>query len=153
MSQRNIGWSLVLVQVVLLLTLILLPGRDDWTISETVRLVANIFFYGGLVIIAVAFFGLGTALTATPVPKDGSSLKTGGLYRLVRHPIYTGVLAVVIGMTLGSGSYITLAVGLTTIVFFNLKARWEELQLVDRFGPEYSDYMSRTPRFVPRLVN
>jgi protein-S-isoprenylcysteine O-methyltransferase Ste14 len=35
-----------------------------------------------------------------------------------------------------------------TVVFFDRKARWEEAQLRERY-PDYAEYASRTPRFVP----
>lgn len=66
---------------------------------------------------------------ATPVPKERAGLRTGGLYRFTRHPIYTGVLLFVVGTVVTSGSGWKLAVGVLTVVFFNVKARWEESQL------------------------
>ena len=59
-----------------------------------------------------------------------------------------GVLSIVVGLTLRSGSVVTLSVALVTVVFFDRKARWEEAQLRERY-PDYAEYASRTPRFVP----
>jgi protein-S-isoprenylcysteine O-methyltransferase Ste14 len=102
----------------------------------------------GLVVIVVASLGLGTGLTPTPVPSLRGHLETGGLYRFVRHPIYTGVLAIVAGLTVRSGSYVTLAVAVATVFFFNRKAAWEEARLRERYDG-YAEYAARTPRFVP----
>ena len=78
----------------------------------------------------------------------GSDVNTGA-YRFVRHPIYTGVLTIVVGLVVPSGSAVTLAIGLATIAFFNVKARWEEDRLAETY-PDYRDYARTTPRFVPR---
>ena len=66
----------------------------------------------------------------------------------MRHPIYTGVLLVVIGLVVGSGNVLVLVIGVATFAFFNSKARWEESQLLRTF-PDYESYAQRTARFFP----
>ncbi len=150
MSREMTGWLWVAGQAVLLVALVLLPGGDDWTTPGFLKAVATVFFFGGLALIAIAALNLGRALTPTPVPTKAGELKTSGLYGIVRHPIYTGVLAVVVGMTLGSGSFIKLAVAAATFVFFDRKSAWEEGQLRDRY-PGYAAYASSTPKLIPGL--
>ena len=75
-------------------------------------------------------------------------LKTGGLYRLVRHPVYTGVMALAVGAALGSGSVAKALAAAALVGWFMLKARWEETRLRAAY-PGYDDYAARTPRFVP----
>lgn len=149
MSRSAIGWTWVAGQVVLLVALVVLPGRDDWPTPTWVRTVAQVVFVAGIVVLVVASLRLGRALTPTPMPTSSGALQTGGLYRFVRHPIYSGVLLIVVGVTLRSGSVVTLAVAVATVVFFDRKARWEEARLAERF-PDYAEYAARTPRFVPR---
>lgn len=105
----------------------------------------------GFGVMALASLRLGAALTPTPVPSGRGTLTTTGLYRHVRHPIYTGVLLIVVGLTVRSGSWISMAVGVATVVFFDRKANWEEARLAETFN-DYQAYASRTPRFVPRLL-
>ncbi len=147
-DRRTVGWAFVAGQVVLLVALVLLPGRDDWPTPSWVWMVGQVLVLAGFVLMIVASLRLGRGLTATPVPAARGQLVTGGLYRYVRHPIYTGVLLIVVGLTLRSGSFVTLAVAAVTVVFFDRKARWEEAQLRERY-PEYADYAARTRRFVP----
>lgn len=148
MTRSTVGWVWVGAQIVLLGALIILPSSDDWPTPAWLLTIASITFFAGFGLIAVAALGLGTSLTPTPVPTSRGSLKTGGLYQFVRHPIYTGVLVVVAAMTARSGSWIHLAIAVATIIFFDRKAAWEEAQLIDRF-PDYSEYADRTPKFVP----
>lgn len=136
-------------QAILLGALILLPGRDDWPTPTWLQTVASILFFGGLILVALAALRLGSALTPTPVPTAHGELATGGFYRFVRHPIYTGVLTLVAGMTLRSGSWIHLAVAIATLVFFDQKAAWEETQLRGRYDG-YDAYAAATPKFFPR---
>lgn len=148
MNQRAVGWAFVAGQVVLLVALVVLPGGDAWPTGSAVWTTGQVLVIAGLAVIIVASLRLGTGLTPTPVPSQRGHLVTGGLYRYVRHPIYTGVLLIVVGLTVRSGSVVTLAVSVVTVVFFDGKARWEEAQLSERYDG-YADYAARTPRFVP----
>lgn len=148
MNRTAIGWVWVAGQALLLGALVLLPGNDHWPTPTWLDVVASILFFGGLAIIAMAAFGLGSALTPTPVPNQRGGLTTNGFYRYVRHPIYTGVLLVVAGMTLRSGSVVHLVVAAITFAFFDRKAAWEEQRLVEEFA-DYPAYAARTAKFFP----
>jgi protein-S-isoprenylcysteine O-methyltransferase Ste14 len=134
--------------MVLLFPLIMMRGRTDWPEHSVVSLIGRVAVLSGLTIIGLAAVNLGTALTPTPMPKEAASLRTTGLFRFVRHPIYSGVLLAVLGTLIGSRSFVKLALGLFVLAFFTLKARWEERRLTETY-PEYSAYCAVTPRFVP----
>lgn len=149
MTPRRIGWAFVVAQIVLLAALALLPGRAGWPLVVQVLGVGLVVV--GLVVMVAASRALGTALTPTPEPRDGDRLRTEGPYRYVRHPIYSGVLIIVVGLVVRSGSAGSLVVGAVTVAFFHAKARWEERRLSARY-PEYQAYAAATGRFVPRLT-
>jgi protein-S-isoprenylcysteine O-methyltransferase Ste14 len=151
MTDRRTGWVFVAVQAVLLIALVASSalGREDWPTPPVVRAVSALCTLGGLVVMVVAALQLGRALTPTPVPNEHGALRTSGLYGMVRHPIYSGLLLVVIGLTLRSASWITAAIAVATIAFFHKKAAWEERRLASRY-PDYPTYAARTGRFVPR---
>jgi protein-S-isoprenylcysteine O-methyltransferase Ste14 len=67
----------------------------------------------------------------------------------MRHPIYTGLLTFALGVGLDAGIPQLIFVA-ALFVLINRKARWEEELLMQRY-PEYAEYMSKTPRFLPRL--
>ena len=150
-SERAVGWTFVAAQVALVGGLAVLPSADHYAVPSWLRSTAMVVFWSGVVLAVVAGGFLGRALTATPVPTSRATLRTSGPYRLVRHPIYTGVVLIVISMSVRSGSVFGLVLGAVTIGFFHSKAAWEEHRLRQRF-PEYTRYASETPRFLPRIT-
>jgi protein-S-isoprenylcysteine O-methyltransferase Ste14 len=95
---------------------------------------------------------LGRSLSAVPLPVVHGRLMTGGLFRLSRHPIYTGLLAIAwsVAVRAASPPY-PLAVAVALTVLLHVKARFEEAALREAY-PEYAGYAARTPRFLPRLL-
>jgi protein-S-isoprenylcysteine O-methyltransferase Ste14 len=147
-SRERTGWLFVAVQAALLVALVLVPTGTAWPLPGWLAGVAWALVLLGLAVVAVGSLALGRALSPTPVPSARGELRTGGLYRWVRHPIYTGVLAVVVGLTIGTRQWLGLALGVVTVAFFTAKARWEEARLAETY-PGYRAYAARTPRFVP----
>jgi len=92
--------------------------------------------------------GLGRRLTPLPFPKDGADLMQAGPFALVRHPIYSGVLALAFGWTLWVQGWLTLAYALALFVLLDAKSRREERWLVGKF-PEYAGYQRRVRKFIP----
>lgn len=147
-NAAGIGWLLVLVQAVLLVGLVLTPGSDAWPTPGWLDGLGLALVVAGLALVAVASLQLGSALTPTPEPREGSTLRTTGLYGVFRHPIYVGVAVIVVGLVLGSGSVARLALGLVTLVFFDRKAAWEEGRLA-AVHPDYGTHLANTRRWLP----
>jgi protein-S-isoprenylcysteine O-methyltransferase Ste14 len=98
-----------------------------------------------------ARFSLGTMWSVAPKVKGDHKLRTRGPYAVTRHPIYTGVLGMLLGATLlsGIGQWIVLfPVGL---IVFEVKIRMEERLMVATFPDEYPRYRRRVPQLVPGL--
>lgn len=149
-SLRTRGWILVAVQMILLAVLIFVPAGDDWTVARPLQVAGLVLRILGLVAIAAGAVNLGRSLRVHPEPSPDAVLKTGGLYRYVRHPIYSGVLLLGAGIALTSGSLIAAGAAVLLFVDFSIKARLEERFLRERFE-DYAAYALRTPRFFPRL--
>lgn len=142
---------LVTIQFILLAAIFFLPATapDEATPSWILEL-GSFIVWPGLGIVLISIFKLGQSLTASPIPKSGSALKTDGLYKWIRHPIYTGLMMTTLGIALEVGSVSKLFFVAGLMVLFNYKAKWEETLLIERY-PDYRAYMSKTGRFVPRL--
>jgi protein-S-isoprenylcysteine O-methyltransferase Ste14 len=145
---RVIGWAFVGAQVALIVSLAFLPGADHYPVPAWLATAADVVFWAGVALAVAAGLVLGRALTATPVPTERATLRTSGPYRWVRHPIYTGVLLIILAMAVRSGSLFGLSLGAATVVFFHVKASWEERRLTERFDG-YAAYATVTPRFIP----
>ena len=112
----------------------------------------------GLALLAVstvftlwARFSLGTSWTASPQVGGDRRLRTSGPYAVTRHPIYTGLLGMIVGSAAltGSGQVIVLVpVGL---LLFTVKIHFEERLLTATFPDEYARYRRRVPQLVPGL--
>jgi protein-S-isoprenylcysteine O-methyltransferase Ste14 len=125
-------------------------GGPGWPGAATsARIVVGI----GIGIVGASLFiagvvGLGSSLTPFPKPSKHSTLRVGGAYRLVRHPIYGGVMLVVLGWSLASSPLALLATALAALLL-ELKSRREESLLSVRY-PQYEAYRRRVRwRFVP----
>jgi protein-S-isoprenylcysteine O-methyltransferase Ste14 len=105
---------------------------------------------------ASAIFGIGgflairKYLTPLPYPIENNQLIQTGVYGLVRHPIYTGLLFAGLGLMVFEISLAHLMLIVVGRIFFNHKASKEEEWLTQRH-PEYADYARRVGRFFPRL--
>lgn len=104
----------------------------------------------GVVMVAMAIRTLGPALTPFPRPLEYTMLRTGGIYALVRHPIYCGLLAVAWGWSLYLHSAWGIAFDVLLFAFFDRKAAREERWLAERF-PEYPAYRQRVKKLIPGL--
>jgi len=114
-----------------------------------VVVLSGLLIAGGLILVALAGFGLGRSLTALPIPKNDGQLVTTGLYRWVRHPIYTGVVLAALGLMVAGASVAHLVGFLALYVVLMTKAQLEEKLLAERYQ-EYEAYAQRTGRFFPR---
>lgn len=140
---------LVAGQFALLALLVLLPGRGGWPVPRALVVVCAVGAVSGLAVMIFGATALGRGLTAVPLPNAHARLRTGGLYRFVRHPIYSGLILTMASITLASGSVVRVLVLGLLIALLTVKARWEESRLAQRFEG-YAAYAARTPRFVPR---
>lgn len=139
---------LVGAQFALIGLLVVLPGRDDWPVPPWLTVLCTVGAVAGVVVMLVGGTALGRGLTAVPLPNEHARLRTGGLYRIVRHPIYTGLLLTMGSLMVASGSVPRLVVLAVLLGLLTGKARWEEGHLARRFAG-YPAYAARTPRFVP----
>jgi len=92
--------------------------------------------------------GLRENLTAVPRPVLGGRLIDSGVYGLVRHPIYTGILTAALGWGLATASPVALFAAVVLACFFDLKARREEAWLLAAY-PAYAAYRLRVRKLVP----
>jgi 2-amino-4-hydroxy-6-hydroxymethyldihydropteridine diphosphokinase len=91
-------------------------------------------------------------LTPFPAPSQSGQLTTTGPYGWVRHPMYGGILLVVIGASILGGSWWAAGAGAALGVLFSFKSRHEERFLRIAY-PDYPDYARSVPkRLLPGII-
>jgi protein-S-isoprenylcysteine O-methyltransferase Ste14 len=132
-----------------------LASQGYWSTLELdipwVRVLGLVLLIVSTVFALWARIALGTSWSVAPEAGGDRRLHTSGPYGVTRHPIYTGLLGMILGSALltGSGQVIVLVpVGL---VLLSLKAHFEERLLSSTFPDEYAAYRRRVPRLVPGL--
>lgn len=104
----------------------------------------------GVLLTGAGVVNLGSNLTALPHPKDESTLVETGAYRIVRHPIYSGLFFAALGWSLAKGSLSMVLYTMILLLFFDLKSRREERWLSRKF-PGYRAYQLRVRKLIPLM--
>ena len=123
------------------------PAWGGWPRQAAIGLGAVLVGCGGVLSLR-GVFDLRESLTPFPRPLLGARLVESGSYRLVRHPIYGGLILGATGWGLFTASPLALLGALVLTAFFDLKSRREEIWLSDQFE-DYGAYRSRTRRLLP----
>lgn len=125
-------------------------GRRLGVVGHRPRLVvAGLVLALGIAVVVRGVADLGRSLTPATQPLPEGVLVTTGIYGLVRHPIYLGLILVMGAWTLGAAGWLAGAcVSGAALAFFDGKARVEERWMQARF-PGYAQYARTTPRLIP----
>lgn len=112
---------------------------------------------GGLLAIAStalllwARWVLGTMWASVPTVQEHHELRTDGPYRLVRHPIYTGLLGLLLGATLACGFGVWTAFLAVAVPWLLRRVHVEDGLMAHQFGASYDSYRAQVPALIPRL--
>lgn len=106
----------------------------------------------GIVIRAIAMATLWRYFTVDVSIREGHELVDRGLYRVIRHPAYTGSLLSFLGLGIAFGNWLSVAIiAVATIAGFSYRISVEEAALIEHFGDRYRDYMRRSKRLIPGI--
>jgi protein-S-isoprenylcysteine O-methyltransferase Ste14 len=148
MDDLEKGKRLVFLQFALIIVLALFP--DNNKVDPRLSIVGTVMLAIGLAVLFAGFMGLGKSLTANPVPNQDGVLVTKGIYSIVRHPIYLGLLSITMGLVVSSGVWAQIIVWIALAVMLVYKMRWEEVLLTAKYKG-YAEYMSKVPAVIPGL--
>jgi protein-S-isoprenylcysteine O-methyltransferase Ste14 len=143
-----------------LLGVALLATRRPWPVFLWARFVpAGLFF--PVIGVVVTAIGLALAIaarrqladnwSAAVEIKQNHALIRGGLYRHVRHPIYSGILLAVLGSAIAIGQWRGLLAFVLIVVALLIKSRHEENRLRATFA-DYGAYAAETAALIPFLL-
>jgi protein-S-isoprenylcysteine O-methyltransferase Ste14 len=106
----------------------------------------------GLIIRWITIIQMKKAFTVDVAINEVHQLKTDGLFKLVRHPSYLGLLMILSGFSLGMVtmvSFIVVTIPVFLVILYRIKV--EEKLLFETFGEEYIRYSGSTKKIVPYL--
>ena len=156
LGARGEGWVLLQLAAI---ALVALAGRREPGVSTMDPGLRSLLDATGslllvmsavLILSGVLVLKRGAAFSVLPRPISGGRLVETGPYRIVRHPVYAGLILGGIGFALQRMSPATLVATMLLAVVLDLKRRREEVWLLDRF-PGYAAYRKRTRALVPFL--
>ena len=146
---KNKDYLFVITQLVLFL-IFFIPLTENISNLPLLKIAGYILFFAGGIIGVLALLRLAESLTIFPTPKTDATLKTDGLYKYMRHPIYTAVILVFLGLSGIFTNVYKLIIALIMIIFFYYKSSYEETKLIEHY-PDYEAYRKQTGRFLPFL--
>ena len=109
-----------------------------------VMVVSNVLLIFGIWLVSAAW---------DQIYRAEGELVTGGVYRHVRHPQYSGIFIITLAFMIQWPTLTTLVLWPFVIVMYMRLARREEREVMKKFPKEYREYMERTPMFFPRLLS
>lgn len=124
-----------------------------WNSSNYFVVSIGLLLYSlGLIIRWISIIQLKKAFTVDVAINRDQELKTDGLFSIVRHPSYLGLILIISGLSVGMNSLfsflvITVPVSLSIIYRINV----EEAVLIEAFGAKYIEYSKTTRKIIPYI--
>jgi protein-S-isoprenylcysteine O-methyltransferase Ste14 len=154
-EDRDNRWVIAALVIIGLLEAYL-PAYTDrkgfWTLDgDNLRWLGVLLFIVGGVLRIWPVFVLGHRFSGLVAIQPGHTLVTTGLYSVIRHPSYLGLLVNALGWAFAFRSGVGVLLTVITIVPLVARIRSEETLLHTQFGAEYDAYRARTSRLIPGL--
>ena len=147
----------VIAQGILLIIFALIPPNIPSFIDlatsawQYIRwILTAIFSILAMVFLGRSLFDLGQNLTPLPHPRDDGQLVKTGIYGLVRHPLYSGVIYLALAYASWQMSWVHLVGSIGLFVFFDAKSRTEEVWLTEKFS-DYANYANAVKKLIPLI--
>jgi protein-S-isoprenylcysteine O-methyltransferase Ste14 len=154
-EDRGNRWVLTAFGIIGLLAAYL-PAYTDrkefWTVDgDAVRWLGVVLFSVGGVLRLWPVYVLGHRFSGLVAIQPGHTLVTSGMYGIIRHPSYLGLLLNSLGWVLAFRSWVGVLLTVVTVVPLLARINAEERLLRSQFGEEYDAYRARTSRLIPGL--
>ncbi len=97
------------------------------------------------------FSSIGSGITPTSATRKEHKLATNGIYKYIRHPLYTIGSSFIVAFGMMADNWFISMFGVLAFILMAIRTPKEEANLIEKFGDEYREYMKRTGRFLPKL--
>jgi protein-S-isoprenylcysteine O-methyltransferase Ste14 len=127
-------------------------GYHIWQFGFSTAIAGVVVAVIGFVIRWTAIVQLGKMFTVDVSISTTHTLKTGGLYKIVRHPSYLGLILIIIAIALCLNNALSLLIIVIPIFLaINYRIQVEEKALISEFGDQYLQYKSRIAGIIPGI--
>jgi protein-S-isoprenylcysteine O-methyltransferase Ste14 len=127
---------------------------QSWGVNlSTIYLPVWIIFFSlflwflGFAILFIGRFELGNSFRIGE-PKENTHLKTAGLFKFSRNPMYVGVYITILATILYTANIVLLIIGIFIIAVHHKIVLSEEKYLKQKFGDEYKIYSTKVRRYI-----
>ncbi len=110
------------------------------------------------VVMWVSIILIGIAFIIIPIGwfqiyRAKGKLVTNGIYNIIRHPQYLGLILIIIGFIIQWPTILTIIMAPILILIYLRLARIEEKELEQEFGEVYKNYLKKVPPFIPKIFS
>ena len=146
----TIAWLAFFLPLIWIATPVL--ASADYTLRPVPLLTGTLCLALGLWLFQLSHADLGANWSITLQVREKHTLVKQGVYRLVRHPMYTALLIYSVGQALVLPNYVAgPSYGVTMALLVALRIGPEERMMLEEFGKDYQEYMAQTKRLVPGI--
>ncbi len=152
-EDRSNRWVLAAFGIIMVMQSWLPAWTDQmnfWTVDgETLRWVGVVLFAVGGALRLWPVYVLGNRFSGLVAIQPGHTLVTGGIYGVIRHPSYLGMLVNALGWGLAFRSGVGVLLAALTVLPLLARMDAEERLLHSEFGADYDAFRARTSRLIP----
>jgi len=156
LDQRNYRLIYTLLSTVGLLALLIfnawIGGEFLFTKTGVITYLSLLLAGGGVMIIRAAFRNYSIRSFIGLKKEKDVRLKTDGINRYVRHPLYSGTILITMGYFLFDPRMASLITVLITWLYLWIGIRLEERKLIDAYGDEYREYQQQVAAIIPFVL-
>ena len=128
--------------------------QDSFAIRGTINeFVGVVLLVVGFIISLIAKKQLGASWSPSIRidSEEDKKIVTSGLYSIVRHPIYFGLVFILLGIDIYAADYVLWTMSVIVLVVVVIRIEFEEKELKNRFGEKYNAYAKKTKKIIPGI--
>ena len=136
------------------IVVLILYNAEHWFQNpfSVLHIISWLLIIVSVAVVSCGFYMLRRYGQPKHVIDDTASLVTSGIYRYIRHPLYSSLIFLACGAFLKDISVVSSILVLVTLALTVAMARIEEQENIRKFGAGYTDYMKTTKMFIPFVI-
>jgi protein-S-isoprenylcysteine O-methyltransferase Ste14 len=138
------------IQLILFVVYLFRISKIDFAVPRWLQVAGLFLSVSGIIISLLSLLTLNKNLSPFPTPKQNAELIQSGIYKYIRHPIYSGILFITFGYSIYSENTLRLLIFFALLILFRFKAAYEEKLLQGKF-PNYAAYKKTAGMFLPMV--